>query len=235
VIIRAWVNLRGPQTRVPAIQIKPLAVELFGIKLPDFTPYTKKDGYWFRRQLSGITDILVCTASFKHGAIQIDLYCGLFDDWAGSYGTHLGWSGLRLDNLRYNSGAVNVELIGYRHQQTRESIVSALEEAVRDIDRYALPFFEGFRHRITNHVLIRAGLEWIRERRSLIPVTVGRDIQSELSRVKIYKMENPYFLELRSYLHDVASRENSSRQDRRDISILVMDLFQRFTDTNGNI
>jgi hypothetical protein len=87
----------GPRARVPAIKIKPLAVELFGIALPDFKPYTKKDGYWFRRQFSGITDILVCTASFKYGAMQIDLYCGLFDDWAGGYGGHLAWSGLRLD------------------------------------------------------------------------------------------------------------------------------------------
>lgn len=224
-----------PQQRVPAIQIKPLAVALFAAALPDFKPYTKKGGYWFRRQLGGVTDILVCTASFKHGAMQIDLYCGLFDDWAGGFGTHLAWSGLRLDNLRYNSGILNVELIGYRHQQTRETIVSALEEAIRDIKRYALPYFEGFRDSITAHALTSAGLQWIRGRRSTIPVTVGNDIQAELSSVGIYKMTNPYFLELRSHVHDVASRENSSRQDRRDISILVMDLFRRFTETNGNI
>jgi hypothetical protein len=217
------------------IQIKPMVIERFAVRLPEFTLYAKKGGYWFRRQRDGITDLLVCSASFKHGMIQIDLYCGVFDDWGGNYGTHLAWSGKRLDNLRYNSNAIQVNHVGYHHQQTMESIAAAVESAIDDIERYALPFFREFGNRVVTHPLTVAAFRWIRERRASIPMTVGTDIQSELANGGLYRITNPHFLGLQAHLREVASRENTSREDNKDISILVMDFFRRYTETNGSI
>jgi hypothetical protein len=214
------------------IQIKPIAIELFAARLPDFTAYPKKGGYWFRRKSHGITDIVVCTASLKYGTIEIDIYCGVFDDWAGNYGTHLAWSGKRLDNLRWGSNALDVELIGYRHQQTTESVVSALQAAISDVEYHALPFFAEFRNRFEHHPLTSAALKWIRERRATIPVSVGPDIQSDLTSNGLYHMTNAYFLELQAHLRKV---EGTSREDNKGISILVLDLFRCFSEANGNI
>jgi hypothetical protein len=220
------------------IQIKPVVIERFAVRLPEFTPYPKKGGYWFRRQRDGITDLLVCSASFKHGTIQFDLYCGVFDEWGGNYGTHLAWCGKRLDNLRCNSGAIQVWPVnhaGYHHRQTMETIVAALESAIDDIERYALPFFREFGKRVATHPLTAAAFKWIRERRASIPATVGTDIQSELASVGLHRMTNPHFLGLQAHLRDTASKENTSRDDNKDISTLVMDLYRRYTETNGSI
>jgi hypothetical protein len=223
---------------MPQIQIKPMVIERFALRLPEFSLYPKKGGYWFRRQRDGITDILVCSASFKHGMIQFDLYCGLFEDWGGGYGTHLAWAGKRLANLRYNSGAIQVWPVnqaGYQHQQTAESIVAAIEQGIDDIERHALPFFQEFRKKLVGHPLTSAAFQWIRERRASIPVSVGTDIQSELATGGIYRISSPHFLGLQTHLREVASRENTEREDNKDISILVMDLFRRYTETNGSI
>ncbi len=223
---------------MPQIQIKPIVVERFIVRLPEFTLYPKKGAYWFRRQRDGITDMLVCSASFKHGMIEFDLYCGVFEDWGGSYGTHLAWSGKRLDNLRYNSNAIQVWPVnhaGYQHQQTEESIGAAIECGIDDIERYALPFFQEFGKRVVTHPITAAAFQWIRERRASIPVTVGTDIQSELTGGGLYRITNPHFLGLQAHLREVASRENTSREDNKGISILVMDLFRRYTETNGSI
>ncbi|MCC6485869.1 MAG: hypothetical protein IT364_00080 [Candidatus Hydrogenedentes bacterium] len=220
------------------IQIKPMVIERFAVRLPEFTLYPKKGGYWFRRQRDIITDILVCSASFKHGKIQFDLYCGVFEDWGGGYGTHLAWSGKRLANLRHNSNAISVwpvDQASYQHQQTEESIAVAIERGIDDIEQYALPFFEEFGKRVASHPLTAGAFQWIKERRESIPISVGTDIQSELASGGLYRITNPHFLGLQAYLREVSSRKNTSREDNKDISILVMDLFRRYTETNGCI
>ena len=111
----------------------------------------------------------------------------------------------------------------------------ALEEAVKDIEQFALPFFAEFRDRITNHPLTSAAFKWIRERRATIPAAVAADIQSELVSVGFYNITNPHFLDLRAHLRSVASKEGTSREDNKDISTLVMDLFRRFSENNGNV
>ncbi len=211
-----------------ALQIKPLAVALFAERLPDFALFAKKSpGYWFRRTRQGMTDILVCTTSLKYQSVEIDLYCGVFEDWGGGYGTHLLSSGARLDNLRYGTSALDVNLIGYRHDQTRDSVVAALRSALDDIERFALPYFETFREHVRRHVLVRAAFQWIEERRALLPMSIQQDIREELSREGLYRMTNPYFLELQSHLRNI---EGISRAERKEVTILVLDIFRWFSE-----
>lgn len=101
---------------MPRVPIKPLLLAAFADRLPDFRACESKRGHWFRRKIDGVYELIVCGNAVSSGRIEFDVYAGVFPEWSGAYGSHLLSAGLRLDNLRYGTGALDVTLIGYRHE-----------------------------------------------------------------------------------------------------------------------
>lgn len=89
--------------------------------------------------------------------------------------------------------------------------------------------------KIRTHPFVVSSFEYLRKNAARIPVTVYNDIQNELETSKTYKLNNPHFLELKDRLWEVSSEKQVSREDNKEISIVVLDMYRLFTESNGNI
>ncbi len=214
---------------MPRTPIKPLLIDAFERYLPCFRPFDGKRGHWFRHEANGVHEIVVCSNSTSLGRIEFDLYAGVFPNWEGAYGSHLLSSGLRLDNLRYNSRALDVKLIGYRYDQAPDGLARAVLEGAEDLRRFAIPFFERFRHDLVHHQLSKAAFNWLDSHKDRISNKIFDEIVADRTANGYFHMAHPIWNDLMHYLRSL----NSPQRD--EIPILGLHILQLFQERKGDL
>jgi hypothetical protein len=176
-----------------------------------------------------VHEMIVCSNSPSSARIEFDLYAGVLSDWDGSYGSHLLRAGLRLDNLRFDSGALDVNLIGYRHDSTPAGVGRAVADGVEDLHRLALPFFARFRHDIRHHPISRAAFRWLVAHRERLSLRVFDEVVADRDAHGYHHMEHPVWRELMHHLRAL----NSPQRD--EIPILGFHILQLCQDRSGDL
>ena len=128
---------------------------------------------------------------------------------------HVSLMGLAKGNvLRYEDAY-------YRHDGSAQGVQAAINEIVRDLSRYGLPWFDRRSARLPEDEVVNTGLDFL-EQLHVDPGVLERELQACLKEVKFvaYRIKHPVYEDLKQRLLAVR-RQNAERRQRNGITALA--------------
>ena len=199
-------------------------------RMPSFVHLAgERRAYWFRRlpnpQRYSFVYILI---SQKQCALSVDVASTFFPTWNRHYGGHQMMSATGLSNLRLDSSAIPMEEDYYTYSGTEASARATVERIVQELIAFALPFFEQCEGTSAADPLLKAGLDWLRQREEPLPnplfVEQEKVLLGRKTRVRV--AQGTVLDELKLFLRQECTKIGASKWHRKQTAILGLDLLE---------
>jgi hypothetical protein len=189
----------------------------------------EKRAYWFRRLPNPHRySFIHILSSQKQCALGVSVASTFFPAWNRQYGDHQMVSATGLPNLRLGSSAIPMEEEYYTHNGTEASARATVERIVQELIAFALPFFEQYERKSAADPLLKAGLDWLRQREEPLPnplfVEQEKVLLGRKTRVRV--AQGTVLDELKLFLRQECTKIGASNWHRKQTAILGRNLLE---------